>query len=401
MPAFEYTGRDTVGHVVRGVLDAADDARARARLRDDGLFITSLRVRTRWHLSRWLQRRLTAEEIAGFTFHLAGLVASGIPILRGLTVLREQAESPALQETIADMESCIQSGQSLSAALSRHPALFSPLYVGVVRTGEVAGALDRALLRLTDYLDREAALQQKVRMLLVYPAFVIILAGVVVSLFLALVVPVFERVYVASGAALPLPTRILVGVSAYGRRYWPAALAGVAACVWLLARAPVRAWVRQRAERFVFLIPKLGSVARTVQMTRFIRTFAAMQASGIPVLSALDVATDITSDPQMRRAIGQLREGVMRGRRLSETMRSIALFPSMVHRIVAVGEESGQLDGLLQRASDLLERETDYALKRLITLAEPLLTLLLGGIVALVLLALYLPIFGLPRVLLR
>jgi type II secretory pathway component PulF len=238
-------------------------------------------------------------------------------------------------------------------------------------------------------------------MMLVYPAFVVILALGVVSLFLTLVIPVFERVYVASGAPLPLPTRVLVAASSHARRDWPFLTAGVAACVAILRRAPSRAWLRRAAGRLIFRIPKLGAVARSVQVTRLIRTFAAMQASGVPVLNGLDVAAESTSDPQMRTAIDHLKNGVSNGRRLSETMRSIALFPPMVHRMVAVGEESGRLDALLQRASELLERETDYAIKRLMTLAEPLLTLVLGGLVAMVLLALYLPIFGLPKVLLR
>jgi type IV pilus assembly protein PilC len=401
MPAFEYTGRDAVGHIVRGVLEAADGTRARVRLREDGLFITSLRPQTGWRPARWFPQRVGLEEIAGFTFHLAGLVGSGISMLRGLAVLREQIEHPVLRDAVADMEAGIQAGQSLSAALGRHPALFSPLYVGIVRTGEVAGSLDQALVRLTDYLDREVALQQRVRMMLVYPAFVLVLAAVVVSLFLVLVVPVFERVYAASGASLPVPTRVLLAASRLGRHQWPLVLAGVAVGGWALGRAPVRIRVRQTAERLVFRTPKLGAVARTVQVTRFVRTLAALQSSGIPVLSALEVASEIASDPQMRHAVASLRDGVNRGRRLSETMRATPVFPSMVHRMVAVGEETGQLDALLQRASELLERETDYAIKRLMTLAEPVLTLVLGGVVAVVLLALYLPIFGLPRVMLR
>jgi type IV pilus assembly protein PilC len=229
----------------------------------------------------------------------------------------------------------------------------------------------------------------------------VILALGVISLFIALVVPVFERVYTAAGAALPFPTRLLVAVSTAVRDGWPVVLLAVSVCAWILRRASSQMWMRRAGERLMFRVPKLGSVARGVQVTRFVRTFAAMQASGVPVLSGLDVAAESTSDPQMRGAIDRLKEGVSGGRRLSDIMRSIDLFPPMVHRMVAVGEESGRLDALLQRASDLLDRETDYAIKRLMTLAEPLLTLVLGGLVGLVLLALYLPIFGLPKVLLR
>ncbi|MDR7523498.1 MAG: type II secretion system F family protein [Armatimonadota bacterium] len=401
VPAFEYTGRDGIGLPVRGVLEADDETRARARLRERGLYITSLRPKARRGPFPWLQRRPTLDDVAAFTFHLAGLLASGVPLLRGLEVLREQTESRQLQEAIADLQASIEAGHSLSAGLARHPALFSPLYLGVVRVGEVAGVLDQSLARLSDYLERELALQQKIRMMLVYPTFVAALAAVVAGIFVTFVVPVFDRVYRTAGVPLPPPTVALVAISHLVRRFWPLLLAAAAAGAWALTQPRVRTRLREAAGRLLYRIPQVGSVARTIQVTRFVWTFGAMQASGVPVLSALDVTGEAIADPQMRAAIGHLRDGINRGRRLSEAMRSVTLFPPMVHRMVAMGEEAGRLDALLQRASDLLERETDFAIRRLMTLAEPLLTLALGGVVALILLALYLPIFGLPRLLVR
>lgn len=404
MPAFEYTGRDSIGNTLRGVLDAEDDAQARRHLRDQGLFITSLRLRARRGLSSLLPRRPDPEEISALTFHLAGLVESGVPIMRSLALLREQTEHPALRQAIADIEESIESGSSLSTALRRHPALFSPLYVGVVRTGETAGALAPSLVRLTDYLDREAALRQKVRSMFVYPTFVLAMAVVVTGVFLTVVVPIFERVYAASGASLPLLTQALLSASRATRPGWPAMLT-TAACAalgfWVLTRPHVQSWLRQAGLRLLLRTPRLGNVARMIQASRFVRSFGLMQASGVPVLTALDVTIESSSDPRMRGAIDYLKERVSRGARLSEAMRSAEAFPPMVHRMVAMGEESGRLDAMLQRASDLLERETDYAIRKLVTLAEPMLTIALGGVVALVLLALYLPIFGLPKALLR
>jgi type II secretory pathway component PulF len=399
--AFEYAGRDRTGTPVRGIVEAEDDARARARLREQGLFVTRLAPRTRRSFGGLLGRRLDLNEVAAFTFHLSGLISAGVPLLRGLETLREQTDNPRLQATIADLESSIQSGHSLSGSLSRHPALFSPLYIGVIRAGELAGALDQALLRLTDYLDREVALRHKIRSMAVYPAFVLALAATVVGLFVVFVIPAFETVYRSAGAVLPLPTRILMNTSYVVRHRWPALLVGTAAGVWTLRRPAVGRWARDAAERLAQRLPMVRGLARLVQVNRFVRTFSAMHGSGVPVLTALDVTTDALSDPRLQQAIETLKDSISRGRRLSDAMRSMDLFPPMIHRMVALGEEAGALDVMLRRASDLLDREIDYTIKRLVTLAEPVMTLALGGVVAGILMALYLPIFGLARAVLR
>ncbi len=401
MQAYEYTGRDGTGAPIRGVVEAEDDARARASLREQGLFITSLSPRPQAPFISWFRQGPGLEEVASFTFHLAGMVASGIPLLRGLDVMRDQSENDTMRATIADLESSMRSGQSLSTALSLHPEIFSPLYIGIVRTGEVAGSLDQSLLRLTDYLDREVTLTQKVRSMMVYPVFVLTLAIVVVGLFTAFVVPAFDRVYRSAGAVLPLPTLILVTISRVVRAHWPVVVVAAAAGFWGLSRPRVWQALRDAGASLIRRVPRLGALAQIVQVDRFIRTFGAMYASGVPMLTALDVTTEAVSDPRMRSATRLLKESINRGRRLSDAMRAVGLFPPMIHRMVAMGEESGQLDAMLQRAADLLDREIDFAIKRLVTLAEPVLTLGLGAVVGGILLALYLPIFGLARVLVR
>jgi type IV pilus assembly protein PilC len=399
MQAYQFTGRDGTGVVIRGVVEAEDDMRARASLREQGLFITSLSARSMAPFLSWFRRGPGLEEVASFTFHLAGLVSSGIPLLRGLEVLHDQIENREMRAATAELEASVSAGQSLSGALAAHPEIFSPLYLGIVRTGEVAGALDQALLRLTDYLDREVTLTEKVRSMMVYPAFVLALAAVVVALFTAFIVPAFDRVYRSVGATLPVPTLILVSISRLARSYWLVILLVAAGGAWGLTRPRVWQALRNAGADLIRQIPRLGSLAQSVQVDRFIRTFGALYASGVPVLAALEVTTEAVTDPRMRWATGQLKESISRGRRLSDAMRAVGLFPPMIHRMVAMGEESGQLDAMLHRASNLLDREIDYAIKRLVTLAEPVLTLALGAVVGGILLALYLPIFGLAKVL--
>jgi type IV pilus assembly protein PilC len=401
MRAFEFTGRDGAGLPVRGVIEAEDDGRARSRLRDRGLFVTSVSARRPRLLRSWRSGAVELEAIEDFTFHLTGLTEAGVPLLRGLEVLREQTDHPRMREVIVDLEGAIQSGHSLSAAMARHAAIFSPLYLGVVRSGETAGSLDQSLRRLSGYLEREVALHQKVRSMLVYPTIVVTLSLVVVVLFMVFVVPAFERVYRSAGATLPLPTQILIHASRLVRRFWLPGAIAAGVLVWGARRGAVWPTARDAAARWLRRIPRIGELTRLVQVSRFVRTFGAMYQSGVPVLVALSVTTEALSDPVLHEAVGHLRDGVNRGRRLSEVMRSLSLFPPLVPRMVALGEESGRLDVMLQRAGDLLEREVDHSIKRLVTLAEPALTLVLGAIVAGVLLSLYLPIFGLARTLTR
>ncbi len=401
MPAYAYTGRDGTGVPVRGVIAAEDEAVASARLRGQGLFITSLRPRTRWAAVGMRRRRPGLEEVAAFTYHLAGLVASGIPLLRGLEVAREQEEDGVLRDVIGELRIGIEAGQSLSAAMGDHPEIFPPVYVGIVRSGEAGGVLDQALLRLTDYLDREVALRQKARSMALYPAFVLVLAGVVVTVFGMFVIPAFEKVYRSAGAPLPLATTVLIGFSRLLRAYWLPGLLTAAAAAWALASTGLWARLSAAGTRLLGRIPRVGAVVRLVRVNRFLRTFAAMYASGVPVMMALDITAGSVFEPEVTAAAGYLKERIASGGRLSEAMRGVALFPPMVHRMTAMGEESGRLDELMRRTCDLLDREIDFAIKRLVTLAEPLLTLALGGVVAAILLALYLPVFGLPRAILR
>jgi type IV pilus assembly protein PilC len=262
MRAFEFRGRDGGGLPVRGVIEAEDDSRARSRLRERGLFVTSLAVRRPRLFRSWVSSGVELEAVEDFTFHLSGLTEAGVPLLRGLEVLREQTEHPRMQAMIADLEDAIQSGHSLSGAMAQHPAIFSPLYLGIVRSGEVAGSLDQALRRLNEYLEREVALNQKVRSMLVYPVVVVTLSVVGVGLFVVFVVPAFERVYRSAGAALPLPTQILVQISHLVRRFWlPGAIVG-SVVLWGAGRARVWLTVREAAAGLVRRIPRVGAVSR-------------------------------------------------------------------------------------------------------------------------------------------
>ncbi len=399
MPTYEYLSRDVRGLQVRGRVDAEDAARARARLQEQGLYVTSLRAAS---AGLWRgPRHPRPAEVALMTHHLAMLLGAGVPLSPALDTLAEQTEEPGMRSVLWDLARDIKEGRSLSAALGRYPDLFPGLYVGIVRNGELSGRLDEALDRLAAYLERDQEFRRRMREALVYPALVLALAAVVLAVFLTFIVPAFDRVYRSSGARLPLATQALMAGSALFRGNLP--LVGLALVAALLPPMRRILWGSLAAplQRLVLRLPQAASLAQTVALSRFVHALGAMLRSGVPVLAALEVAGEAVGAADFRAAVRQLAGRVSAGRRLGDSLRQTGMFPPMIVRMVALGEESGRLDEMLLRAGAVMDREFELRMRRLLTFLEPALTLVLGGVIGALLLALYLPIFGLSRALVR
>lgn len=397
MPSFEYVSRDARGALVRGRVEALTDAEARARLRQQGLFVTAL---TEWRPPRRGATR-TVADVALLAHHLATLVGAGLPLLQGLQALAEQLDDPRLRALVEALAADIQEGRQLSAAMARRPDVFSPVVVGIVRSGEIGGRLDEALARLAAYLERELEFRRRVRDALLYPGFVLVLALAVLGVFLTVIIPAFDRVYRSAGAELPALTQALVMASRLVRANLLLLLTGVP----IALLPPVR---RRLGEAVTALLLALGqrvgpvrALAHTLQLARFTQALGALLQSGVPVLTAIEVARDAGASPAFARVTEALQTAISEGRRLSEGMRATGTFPPLVVRMVALGEESGRLDAMVVRVGEVLDREFERAVRRLLAFLEPVLTLALGAIVGFIMLALYLPIFGLGRTVLR
>jgi type IV pilus assembly protein PilC len=395
MPTFDFAGRDNAGAVVRGRMEARTGAGVRARLAARGLFITAIRERA---LAR---RRVRQEELTLFTQHLAMLLGAGLPLLQALETLAEQTEETRVRDVVRQTANEIQEGLTLSQALGRHPDLFAPVYIGVIRNGEVSGRLDEALTRLGAYLERDQEFRRKVRESLVYPAIVLGLAAIVMAVFLMYIIPAFDKVYRSVGAELPVPTQVLLAVSRFFRAYLPLLLLAGAS---LIAR-PVRQalWARfaRPLQALGMRIPHARHLAQTISLSRFVHALGAMLQSGVPVLPALEVAGQAAGSSEFGPVVTYLQGQITQGRRFFEAMAQTGRFPPMIVRIVAIGEESGRLDTMLQRAAVLMDREFELRMRRFLTFLEPVLTIFLGGVIGLLLLALYLPIFGLSSAITR
>ncbi len=399
MPTFDYVCRNNSGALIRGRVEAEDGMVARARLRQQGLFVTSLRAEPSGHPRAAVVR--SRPEVSMLTQNLAMLVGAGLPLLQALQALIEQTEDKRMREVVQQLARDIEEGKSLSDALGSHPEFFSPLYLGLVRSGETSGRLDQALGRLAAYLERELEFRRKVRDSLIYPGVVFTLAIAVLAIFLVYIIPVFDNVYRSHGVALPLLTRMLMAWSALFRANLPLiAVAGI-----LLAVRPIRQVVLPALvgplQRLVLRVPHARALVQTLVASRFTQTMGTMLTSGVPVLPALEVAGKAVSAPGFDQVIATLQADLSRGRRLSDSMRQTRQFPPMIIRMIALGEESGRLDSMLERAGAILDRDFDLRLRRFLTFLEPVLTLMVGGLVGVLLLALYLPIFGLARAVVR
>ncbi len=395
MMTFAYVCRDNHGALIRGKVEAEDESRARARLQRQGLFITSLR-RQRWAGGTRGGAR-TQGEVAALTHHLAMLVGAGLPLSQALQVLAEHTDDERMRGVVQDLVWGIEEGRSLSDALDRRPDLFSPAYVGMVRNGEVSGRLDQALERLAAYIDRDLEVQRKVREALIYPALVLSLAAVVLTVFLTFIIPAFDRIYRTAGAHLPALTRALLA----GSRIFRAGLPYVPLAVLVGVLRPTRRLVwpvlAARLQALVLRLPRIGALAKLALLSRFAHAMGMMLQSGVPILSALEVAGKAVGTAESGQVIDALKRQIIQGRRLAEAMRETHWFTPMIIRMTSLGEESGRLDAMLDRAAAILDREFDLQMRHLLTFLEPALTVLVGGIVGVILLALYLPIFGLAR----
>ena len=347
--------------------------------------------------SRRRTRRVGDADVAMLTYDLANLLSAGLPLAQALDVLAEQATEERLRDVLLALSREIQGGRMFSEALGRFPDLFPPLYRGIVANGEASGRLDYALERLAAFLERDVEFRKKVRGILIYPAVVLTMAGVVLAIFLVFIIPAFERVYARSHATLPLLTRMLLAFSKGFRMGLPFLL--LAAVSLFVPR--VRAWIWHTvlvpAQRALLTLPRIGTLAQTALLGRFAHSMSMMLQSGVPLLSALDVAGAIGGPLQFDAMVDSLKHSVIHGRRLSEAMRASGWFTPMFLRMVSVGEETGRLDLMLARVAVILDRDFDARMRRILTLLEPVLILVVGAIVGVILMSMYLPMFGLAR----
>lgn len=395
MPQFAYRAKDGKLNVVEGTIEADNEAAAITRLGRQGVFPISVveSGASSATAALLLPSRISKHTLAYVTRQLADLLGGGLPLLSALNLLSKQTEQRSLQRVIDRMAAGVRDGRSLSEALSDHGTIFPPLYISMVRAGEVGGALEQSLVRLAELWEHEAELAGRVKSALAYPIFVLLMALGMTIFLMTYVIPTLSHVFIESGQLLPLPTRFLLAVSRLFTDWWWVLLGGVGLGVWSFRRWYSSSLGRAVVDRLLIAIPGFGILARKLDTARFTRNLGVLISQGVPILQAIDVVAQHIANAVLRASVSQVTEAVREGSTIAAALTATGQFPVFVSNMVAVGEESGSVDGALLKVATAYEREVDRTMRTLTTILEPVLLVLVGGVVMFIVLAMLLPIF--------
>ncbi len=402
MPFFAYKARNSRGELIQGVLESPDSGAVADQLFNTGVTPVEIRETRKPAASgkddwwaRLAEQKVRPLDVQLFSRQMYTLLKAGVPIMRALAGLQESAGNPAFVRVLQDMRESLDSGRELSACLRRHPAVFDPFYISMVRVGETTGRLDEVFLHLFDHLEFERDMKNRVRTALRYPLFVIAAMVAAVAVINLFVIPAFAKVYAGFGAELPLMTRMLIGASDFSVRFWPLILALIVGGILAFRLYVATPGGAYRWDRFKLRIPIMGRILSKSALARFSRSFALAGKSGVPVLQGLNVVAQTADNKYIESRIEQMRDGVERGESILRTAMTAGVFTPVVLQMIAVGEETGEIDSLMGEVADMYEREVDYELKTLSSQIEPILILGLGVLVLILALGVFLPIWDL------
>lgn len=399
MPTYRYTAMDANGKMIAGRLEADSIELVRGRLAELRYHILSLRAASPIHggLNGMMGRlqRVKLRDLVVFSRQFATMIDAGLSVVKCLDILQQQCRNPKLAEVVSGVKHDVAGGASLTDALSRHPRVFSPLYVNMVRSAEAGGILDQVLDRLAGFLEKEQEVRGKIKSAMTYPAVVLFFSVLMLVGLIFFILPKFKIIFETMQLKLPLATRILLGISDFGTQYWFVALGMLAAgavAYKLYARTDKGAltvdWLKLR-------LPVFGDLLMKSSVSRFARTFGTLITSGVPVLRALEIVSETSGNRVLADTITRARASIKEGEKISAPLFASRMFPVMVTQMIAVGEETGRLDQMLLKVSDFYDKEVDATLKALTSLIEPVMIVVMGGIVALIAISVISPIYEL------
>ncbi len=396
MAVYTYKARTRQGEILEDQLEGSDTMAVAATLRQQGLLVINVKeqsVAQKDILEPF--KRVKHGDLGVFTRQLSTMINAGLPIVRALYILSEQTTNKKLQDVVVAVRKDVEAGAALSEALEKHPKVFSRLYVEMVRAGEIGGILDGVLLRVADQLEKDQELRRKVRSAMVYPLVVLAFAILTASFMLIFIVPVFARMFEDLGGTLPLPTRIAMAASDILTSIFGVFVyLGMGVAVFVFLRWKKSEEGRKVWGRVVLKIPfKIGDVVHKVVLARFARTFGTLSAAGVPILQAIEITATSSGNWMTEKALLKSRDAIREGIPLYKPLEDEPVFPPMVTRMIAVGEETGDIDGMLTKIAEFYESEVDAAVKALTSIIEPLMIVVVGGIVGGIVISMYLPMF--------
>lgn len=401
MAQFQYVALNrSSGQRVSGTIDVATEAAGMAMLRERGLVVTQMQTMKARGLNKKRSRRkkVSIDDLVIFCRQMATIVNAGLPLIEGLNILGEQMENPTFRGVVRQIEKDVEGGDTLTDALARHPRIFNPLFVNLVKAGEASGMLDEILAQLAIYLEKAASLQRKVKSATIYPTVVMTVAAIVVIILMVYVIPVFEKIFQGFGAQLPTPTMILITLSHFVRDYWYLLGGGLIALGYLVNRFIKTEKGRMLFDSSLLKMPVLGTLFRKVGVAKFSRTFSTLLRSGVNILVALEIVAKTSGNKVIERAIDNMRASIKEGESIAGPLKESGVFPPMVIRMIDVGERTGALDEMLTKIADFYEDQVDTAVAGLTQMLEPLILVFLGVIVGGILIAMYMPMFAMTNI---
>jgi type IV pilus assembly protein PilC len=397
MATYAFKALDLAGAPSKGEIEASDKQAVASQLRSRGLIVVDIEERAAANAGDILSRfkKIRADDLVIATRQLATMVQSGMSLLRALYVIEEQTESEKLREVFIEVRKDVEAGVALSDALQRHPEAFNELYVAMVQAGETGGILDQTLVRVAEQLEKDAALRRQIKAAMVYPSVIGGFAFVVLFALVAFLVPVFEKIFSDFGGELPAITKFTVWLSHMFTQRWYVMFGVGFGVVWLF-----RYWKRSERGRIQWdtlklkFPMKIGGIVQKVALARFSRTFSGLIAAGVPMLEAIDITGKTSGNKVIELAMDDVRESVKRGGSLTAPMARVPeAFPVMVTQMIGVGEETGALETMMSKVADFYEEQVDAAVKALTSILEPIMIIVVGGIVGFIVIAMYLPMF--------
>ncbi|MFQ6024290.1 MAG: type II secretion system F family protein [Acidiferrobacterales bacterium] len=392
LDTFTWEGVDKKGKKIKGEMDAASVAFVNAMLRRQGINPVKVSKRAKPLFS--VKKKITPRDVSVFTRQLATMITAGIPVAQAFDIAGKGHENPSMRELVGAVKQDIESGTSMTEALSKHPLYFDELYCNLVAAGEAAGILDTILDKLATYKEKIESLKSKIKSALFYPTAVIVVAFIITAVLMIFVIPQFESLFKGFGADLPAFTQLVINISKTFQEWWYLIFGVIIGSVMFFSYSYKRSTRMQHTlDRLLLRAPVIGEIVRKATIARFSRTLATMFAAGVPLVEALDSVAGASGNRVYFEATMDIKADVTTGTQLQAAMGATQLFPNMVVQMVAIGEESGELDTMLSKVADIYEQEVDDAVAGLASLLEPIIMAFLGIVIGGLVIAMYLPIF--------
>jgi type IV pilus assembly protein PilC len=395
MPVFTFSGKDASGQKISGERVAPNKQALQQQLRREHITPGAVREKGKeFVMPTFGSSKVATKDIAIFFRQFSVMIDAGLPLVQCLEILAANQENPSFQKTLNGVRSTVEGGATLANAMRQYPVVFDDLTTNMMEAGETGGILDIILQRLAVYVEKAVRLRAAVKSALIYPVAVVSLAGLIVGALLKWVVPIFSNLFAGLGVALPLPTRIVMGLSGFVQSFWWVFIVGAVAIVTGLKAIRKNPRGRYYFDKFLLHLPVVGSLLRKIAVGRFTRTLGTLITSGVPILEGLAITARTSGNAVLEEALMKVRKAIEEGRTIVDPLRECGVFPNMVTQMIGVGEATGAMDSMLQKIADFYEEEVDAATKDMLAMLEPVIIGLLGVTIGGIVISLYMPLFA-------